>query len=339
MDAMLCRRWVTLAITLALGGACETPPPIPQYPRADTVTTGDASTPVPAADPPQLGRLDDRIVGFAFDGGQLELELYRNGNRITQVARNRYMVPLMVSWTIGSFQNVEPTSPTSGVAFLPAASAPQGFGASVILATLDVVDATQRYRRELSFQARFGDPRVEARPYPYGLPYPAGSTFSVLQGFGGAFSHTGSNEFAIDFDCPVATPVLATRPGVVVAANASARGSGTTPDFLDYKKANFVLIRHDDGTIGEYMHLSPSGIQVRPGQQVARGQGLALSGNTGFSSTPHLHFQVMTAADDGQSARSFPFELAVAPQRIERPVQGRRYQAWESPQRHFGSDK
>jgi murein DD-endopeptidase MepM/ murein hydrolase activator NlpD len=151
----------------------------------------------------------------------------------------------------------------------------------------------------------------------------------VLQGFHGAFSHRGSNEYAVDFDCPVATPVIATRPGVVVAVNASAQGSGTTNEFLEFSRVNFVLVRHDDGTLGEYMHLSPSGVEVKPGQVVRRGQELALSGNTGFSSTPHLHFQVMTSAQDGVAARSFPFRIAVAPGRVEEPVQGRSYTAWE----------
>ena len=119
----------------------------------------------------------------------------------------------------------------------------------------------------------------------------------MLQGFHGAFSHRGSNEYAVDFDCPVATPVLAARPGIVVAANAAAQGSGTTPDFLEYRRTNFVLVLHDDGTLGEYMHLAPSGVRVSVGQRVERGDELALSGNTGFSSTPHLHFQVMTAGE------------------------------------------
>ena len=134
----------------------------------------------------------------------------------------------------------------------------------------------------------------------------------------------------MDFDCPVATTVLATRPGVVVAAYAAAASAGTTTEFLEYRRTNFVLLLHDDGTLGEYMHLSPSGIEVAPGQRVERGQGLALSGNTGFSSTPHLNFQVMTAGDDGVSLRSFPFRIAVAPNRVEEPVQGRRYSAWET---------
>jgi murein DD-endopeptidase MepM/ murein hydrolase activator NlpD len=115
-----------------------------------------------------------------------------------------------------------------------------------------------------------------------------------------------------------------------VAANAQAQGSGTTQEFLDYKRTNFVIVLHDDGTLGEYMHLSPSGIEVKPGQRVERGTPIALSGNTGFSSTPHLHFGVMTAGDDGMTAKSMPFRLAASATRVEEPVQGRRYASWEA---------
>jgi murein DD-endopeptidase MepM/ murein hydrolase activator NlpD len=270
-------------------------------------------------------------VDFAFDGGQLELELYRSGSRVVQVARNRYAVPIVIRWSLGALDSFEPQSATEGATLLPAAAVPRGAGPTVILAELEQIEPGRRYRRpKLHRRVRFGDPHAEPTPYAYGLPYPAGLTFSVLQGFHGAFSHRGSNEYAVDFDCPVATKVVAARPGVVVATNAAAQGAGTTPEFLEYRRTNFVLVLHDDGTLGEYMHLAPSGIEVAPGQRVERGQGLALSGNTGFSSTPHLHFQVMTAGDDGVSARSFPFRIAARPNRVEEPIQGRRYSAWET---------
>jgi len=317
--------WIVLAVAAA---GCPAPDPI--YPPQAPEGGGGGSTPAADTGPAQLGTLDDRVTDFNFDGGQLEFELFRSGARVVQVARNRYAVPVVVRWSITALDNLEAQSPLEGVAFLPAAPAPLGAGPTVILAELAQIDPSRRYRRELHRRARFGDPRAEPSAYVYGLPYPAGLTFSVLQGFHGTFSHRGSNEFAVDFDCPVATPVLAARPGTVVAANAAAQGAGTTPEFLDYRRANFVLLLHDDGTLGEYMHLSPSGIEVRPGQRIERGQAIALSGNTGFSSTPHLHFQVMTAGDDGVSARSFPFRIAAGPGRAEEPMQGRRYSAWET---------
>jgi hypothetical protein len=267
------------------------------------------------------GRVDDRMIEFAFDGGQLEFELYREGSRVEQIVRNRYAVAVTVHWALSALDNLEPMSPVEGTTVLPAAREPLGAGEAIVLAELTQVDPSGHYHRELAYSARFGDPRARPRPYLSALPYP--------QGFHGEFSHRGSNEYAVDFNCPVATPVVAARPGVVVAINASAQGSGTSPEFLDDRRANFVLVRHGDGTLGEYMHLAPSGVEVAPGQSVRRGQELGLSGNTGFSTTPHLHFQVMTAADDGVAKHSFWFELAVAPQQASSPVQGARYAAWE----------
>jgi murein DD-endopeptidase MepM/ murein hydrolase activator NlpD len=300
----------------------------------DPALFGPAPAPYPAPRrtlqrPSAVGQLEDRVVGFAFDGGQLELELYRDGTRIEQVARNRYAVALTIHWKIATLDNLEPMSALEGTTVLPPATSPRGAGTTVVLAELAQLEPGAPYHRALEFSARFGDPQAQPSRYVYRLPYPAGHTFAVLQGFHGAFSHHGSNEYAVDFNCPVATPVVAARPGIVVAANARAQDGGTSSEFLDDKRANFVIVMHSDGTLGEYMHLSPSGVEVVPGERVRRGQELGLSGNTGFSSTPHLHFQVMTAAGDGIAKQSFPFELAVAPRRTSAPVQGQRYAAWE----------
>ena len=284
---------------------------------------------VPTIDMAHAGTVVDRVDDFAFAGGRIELEMRRDGDHIYEVAHNHYLVPMVIAWQLTNLDNLEPLSPITGVVRLPPAAEPDAEGPPVVLAQLQIVDPSAAYHRYVSVQARFGDPEARPQPYAYRLPYRRGTTFSVLQGFHGAFSHRGSNEYAVDFDCPVATHVLAARPGIVVASNDAAEGAGTTPDFLAYQKTNFVLVLHDDGTLGEYMHLAPSGVKVQPGQQVARGDDLALSGNTGYSSTPHLHFQVMTAGDDGRSARSFPFVFAVAPDRTEEPVQGRTYRSWE----------
>ena len=282
-----------------------------------------------AVDPARLGQLQDHFADFAFDGGQLEFDLYRDGTRIVQVARNRYLAPVVIKWTITATTNVRASSALVGSTVLPAAPRPDGLGPWVLLAVLEQIDPAASYQRGFTFRGRFGDPTARPTAYAYALPFPRGSTFPVLQGFHGKFSHRGSNEFAVDFDCPVATTVRAAREGVVIASNGIAVGAGSTPDYLDYKMTNFILVRHPDGTLGEYMHLAPSGVLVKPGARIARGQAIAVSGNTGFSSTPHLHFQVMTAGGDGISARSFPFAFAVTQDTTEQPALGRRYTAWE----------
>lgn len=315
-------RWCLL---LALGcGSSSTP--APQYSSTYSPTPELA----PASyDPSSTGTVVGRMSDFIFDGGRIEFELRRDGQRVTELARNRFAVPIVMHWSVVELDNLSASAPLSGVVMLPSAGKPNGQGGWIVLASYEIDDMNRAYHRQLQTHARFGDPDARPDRYAYRLPYRAGKTFSVLQGFHGTFSHRGSNEYAIDFDCPVATHVLAAREGIVVAANAAAQGSGTTPDYLEYRRTNFVLVLHDDGTLGEYMHLAPSGVRVAVGQRVERGDELALSGNTGFSSTPHLHFQVMTAATDGYSALSFPFQLAVTPRRVETPVQGRAYASWE----------
>ena len=315
-------RWSLLCALVV--GCSPVPRPVYAAPYRPTPALQPA-----AYDPAHAGVVVARTSDFVFDGGRVELEMRRDGDLVIEQARNRYAVPIVMHWTLDALDNLDPTAPIEGTVVLPAAYRPNGAGSPVVLTMLRIRDMHRAFHRELAMSARFGDPAATPAPYAYRLPYPAGSTFSVLQGFHGAFSHHGSNEYAVDFDCPVATPVLAARPGLVVATNAAAQDAGTTPDFLEYSRTNFVLVRHDDGTIGEYMHLAPSGVKVTVGQRVERGDELALSGNTGFSSTPHLHFQVMTAGDDGVAARSFPFVLAVSPRRQEAPVQGRAYPSWE----------
>jgi len=318
-------RWLFLSgLALGCGPPVATPPP--QYSATFSPTPELASA---SYDPVVAGTVVDRVSGFLFEGGRVEVEVRRDGNRVSEIARNFYAVPVVMQWSLDSLENLAPIGPLSGIAVLPAAGGPNQPGPPVVLTTLAQIDLQLAFHRQMQTNHRWGDPAARPDPYAYRLPFKAGKTFNVLQGFHGSFSHRGSNEYAVDFDCPVATSVLAARPGLVVATNASAQGSGTTAEFLDYRRTNFVIVLHDDGTLGEYMHLSPSGVRVSIGQRVERGDELALSGNTGFSSTPHLHFQVITAAEDGINAQSFPFQLAVSAKRIETPVQGRAYPSWE----------
>jgi len=320
-------RLAPLAVALLLP-ACPPPPANPPYYGPATYEPPQVNAPE-TQDLSQAGVSVQRSYDFAFDGGRIEFEMRRDDDRVVEIARNHYAVPLVIAWHVENLDNLVPLEPSSGVSILPPAQTPNGTGAPVILTTMRIMDRMSSYHREMQFHARFGDPDARPTPYTYRIPYRSGKRFSVLQGFHGAFSHHGSNEYAVDFDCPVATHVLAARPGIVVATNAAAQSAGTTPDFLEYKRVNWVLVLHDDGTLGEYMHLAPAGVEVQPGTPVNRGDELALSGNTGFSSTPHLHFQVMTAGEDGVSARSFPFKLAVSAKRDEEPVQGRAYTSWE----------
>lgn len=158
----------------------------------------------------------------------------------------------------------------------------------------------------------------------YRLPFASGSRVVVSQGYGGRATHHGRSTFAVDFAVPVGTPVYAARSGRVVAAEWKHNRSGTDESYL--KEANYVLIEHADHTFAQYAHLKPGGVVVKVGQSVERGTLIGYSGNTGFSSGPHLHFEVMQLDDMSTGAmRSVPVRFNAGGSIMTRPVKGKTY--------------
>ncbi|MDD2828563.1 MAG: M23 family metallopeptidase [Sulfuricurvum sp.] len=126
--------------------------------------------------------------------------------------------------------------------------------------------------------------------YIYALPFTKGSTVRVSQGYNGGFSHKGLSAYAVDFSLPIGTPVYAAREGEVVGIDVSSNYGGASPAYRAYM--NYVNIRHSDGTLGNYYHLKYGGTVVKIGDKVTKGQLIAYSGNTGYTTAPHLHFSV-----------------------------------------------
>ena len=158
----------------------------------------------------------------------------------------------------------------------------------------------------------------------YSLPYSSAKSYRVLQGFGSRFSHTGLEEFAIDFDMPVGTPVHAARAGVVARVEES-HSKGCWENGCG-KYANYIVILHSDGTTGEYYHLARNGAVVAVGDSVSQGQKIGYSGNTGHTTMPHLHFAVYRATEWGNT-QSIPIRFLTADGIVHRPRRGGQYQA------------
>ena len=160
--------------------------------------------------------------------------------------------------------------------------------------------------------------------YVYQLPYAPGNEFKVTQSFNGTFSHKGSNKYAVDWKMPEGTPVRAARGGTVVKVKDGSDKGGSSLKYDPFN--NYVLIRHDDATLGQYCHLHKNGALVKPGQVVKPGDLIALSGNTGFSSGPHLHFCVFKTRN-GRERESIPIRFRTTDDWSALLLTGHRYKA------------
>jgi hypothetical protein len=125
---------------------------------------------------------------------------------------------------------------------------------------------------------------TKAADSPYTLPWQIGQSYVAEPHL--TFDPS-VQRYAIDARMPIGTDVLAMRAGNVVRMQVSFYDGDLTPD-----NENFVAVEHDDGTTARYVHLTHDGALVQLGEHVQRGQRIALSGHTGNSAAPHLHFDV-----------------------------------------------
>ena len=141
-------------------------------------------------------------------------------------------------------------------------------------------------------------------PPRFFLPWAAGGSWAIAQGNDGEFSHLGA--FAWDFPMPIGTPILAVAAGRVVDLRESTPPNQPGSDDFS-EPANFVAVDHGAGSVSYYVHLDFAGVTVTAGQWVARGQVLGFSCDTGFSTAPHLHYEVMDVT--GASVSTGFFEV------------------------------
>ncbi len=125
--------------------------------------------------------------------------------------------------------------------------------------------------------------------YVYWLPYPKGSKHFLIQGYDSKMSHQG--ELSLDFKMKSGSKICAAREGVVVSFREDSERGGLKDEYLS--EGNYIIIQHDDGTQANYWHLQKDGVLVNKGDTVQKGQVIGLSGNTGYSAFPHLHFEVV----------------------------------------------
>ncbi|MES2733833.1 MAG: M23 family metallopeptidase [Bacteroidota bacterium] len=122
----------------------------------------------------------------------------------------------------------------------------------------------------------------------YVLPYRAGTSLKVTQGYNGPYSH--KDTYALDFELLESTAICAAKDGLVVQTKEDSKRGG--PDKTFAKDCNYITVYQLDGTIAEYVHLKQNGSIVSVGDTIHAGQVIGYGGNTGWSTSPHLHFCV-----------------------------------------------
>lgn len=170
-------------------------------------------------------------------------------------------------------------------------------GKSDTLFEINPLDDHQPSRFTLQYRYVIGRPLAHYRSSASYLPPIAPDTsFQISQAFGGSFSHADEqNKYAVDIIMPIGTPVYAARSGIVLEAEDDFSKGGANRAYAS--EANNIRILHDDGSMALYAHLELEKAQVHPGMAVAAGQLIGYSGNTGFTTGPHLHFTVQINRD------------------------------------------
>ena len=128
---------------------------------------------------------------------------------------------------------------------------------------------------------------VAAESGEYVLPFANDSKHKLLQGYNGPWGHTGHCAYAYDFQMPIGTVVHAARSGKVVHVEQQFPDATRKPG-----QENVIVIQHQDGTFARYYHLTQKGSRVAVGEEVQQHQVIGLSGDSGASAGPHLHFDV-----------------------------------------------
>lgn len=178
------------------------------------------------------------------------------------------------------------------------------------LDTSIVVDSLKWTLDDVDFSSRFGGMQKIDSVTMF-LPWPKGIRYKVIQAYNGGFSHQSEfSRYALDFDLSVGDTVTAAQDGVVVGVVEGYTEGGNDSRLRDY--ANFITLYHPEfGVYSQYVHIKHNGALVSIGDEVKVNQPIALSGKVGFTSIPHLHFNVLGQKGNGD-LKSIPVYFAPA---------------------------
>ena len=253
----------------------------------------------------KLVKVDNKKMVFLREDGP------ENHRRYT--IWNGYGGPIEVRLSFEKSDNVVSEPPLPASVIVPGQQ-------NTLVMQVQQLDAARGWSYQWNYSYVHGDPAARHDENAvYRLPYDESLTLRVHQAFDGTYSHQhAQSKHAVDFGMDEGTPVLAARSGVVMSSETDFYSSGT--DMAKFaSRANEIRILHGDGTMGVYAHLELESVVVAVGDRVSAGQVIARSGNTGFSTGPHLHFAVQR--NIGGALASIPFQFTVKGERVT-PTEG-----------------
>ncbi len=234
----------------------------------------------------------DRRVSVDNKGSEKEPDIYVN---------NLYAGPIEIEFNMKERENIALTPELPLNLVIPSMKESKVF-------SIRAKKKNKGWRYRYSSRYVFGDPSAIHSPSkPYRPPLGGGMSFKISQSFKGEYSHSSPwSEYAVDIAMPEGTPIHAARGGIIMDIARDFYTGGSDMDKYG-ERANLVRILHEDGTMGIYAHLKLESVRFGLGRRVEEGDHIAESGNTGFSTGPHLHFVIQK--NIGMNVISIPFQF------------------------------
>ena len=225
--------------------------------------------------------------GYLGQDGNFELKnTAQQPSNPSIMAINNYFAPVEVLFRLTENRGMRASKPLPATVLVAPHSRQK-------VVDLSPVSESSRWSYRYTYTHQLGDSKARHDSNCWYLPpVPPGGQYRITQAFNGGFSHNSPyNRYAVDIALPEGTPIHASRDGIVIRRITEFVLAGLSERFKS--RANSLSILHGDGTISIYAHLQFRSIRVHEGMRVKAGDVIAKSGNTGYSTGPHLHFEVV----------------------------------------------